>query len=196
MTLLIHIRTTIYGTISAMPQLTQEQAPNPNVQSMAGVHLFYSDVSLCSRKVLLVLALKKIPFVAHKVDIGKGENRTPDFLRINPRGLVPVLVHDGKVIVESNDICLHLDRAFPSSPILAPDNQLQELKRLLDEDDGLHMAVRTLTFHWIPSVALRQMVQKTYNKLVEEDEAGQMDVAEAVGQNRKMQRSRLVQARC
>ena len=118
-----------------------------------GLHLFHFESSTCSKKVRTVLALKELSCTLHHVDLTTHENKTEYFLGINPRGLVPVLVHDGKVIVESNDIVQYLDDAFgPESPI--PTRRLSDAntETALAAEDALHMAMRTLTFSFrIPS---------------------------------------------
>ena len=118
-----------------------------------GLHLFHFESSTCSKKVRTVLALKELNCTLHHVDLTTHENKTEYFLGINPRGLVPVLVHDGKVIVESNDIVQYLDGAFgPDSPI--PTRRLSDAntETALSAEDALHMAMRTLTFSFrIPS---------------------------------------------
>ena len=118
-----------------------------------GLHLFHFESSTCSKKVRTVLALKELSCTLHHVDLTTHENKTEYFLGINPRGLVPVLVHDGKVIVESNDIVQYLDDAFgPESSI--PTRRLGDAntETALAAEDALHMAMRTLTFSFrIPS---------------------------------------------
>ena len=119
-----------------------------------GLHLFHFESSTRSKKVRTVLALKELNCTLHHVDLTTHENKTEYFLGINPRGLVPVLVHDGKVVVESNDIIQYLDDAFgPDSSI--PTRRLGDAntEQALAAEDALHMAMRTLTFSFrIPSV--------------------------------------------
>lgn len=76
-----------------------------------------------SRIVRLVLAEKNLAFERVNINVLKGENRTPEFLKLNPRGKVPVLVHagrDGNVAVyESTVINEYLEDVFPE-PSLMP----------------------------------------------------------------------------
>jgi glutathione S-transferase len=76
-----------------------------------------------SRIVRLVLEEKGLPFERVNIDVTKGENRTPDFLKLNPRGKVPVLVHStpqGDVLLsESSVINEYLEEVFPN-PHLMP----------------------------------------------------------------------------
>lgn len=61
--------------------------------------------------------------VAHekvKVDLSKRETHTPEFLKVNPNGKVPVLVHDGSVIWESAAINIHLGETFGVEKKLFP----------------------------------------------------------------------------
>lgn len=83
----------------------------PKVKGWRGLHVFHFEGSLCSRKCRVFLAEKGLPWESHLVNLAKGEQQTDWYLGINPRGLVPALVHDGKVHIESNDIMLYLDEA-------------------------------------------------------------------------------------
>ena len=72
----------------------------------------------------------------------------PWFLGINPRGLVPVLVDDGAVHIESNDIIQHLEKKFPE-PRLIPPGHESEVASLLHHEDDLHLDLRTLSFRFV-----------------------------------------------
>ncbi|MBP8898272.1 MAG: glutathione S-transferase N-terminal domain-containing protein, partial [Sulfuritalea sp.] len=52
-------------------------------------------------------------FEAQSVKLHKGEQRTPEYLAMNPLGLVPVLVDEGRVLTQIVAICDYLDRGFP-----------------------------------------------------------------------------------
>jgi glutathione S-transferase len=75
-----------------------------------------------SRIVRIVLEEKRLPFERINIDVTKGENRTPDFLKLNPRGKVPVLVHgtpDGDAVLsESSVINEYLEEVFPQPPLM------------------------------------------------------------------------------
>ena len=76
-----------------------------------------------------MLAEKGQDWVSHLILIPKGENTTPEFLAINPKGLVPVLIHDGELMIESIDIIDYLDQTFP--PPLRP--REAELQQRMDD---------------------------------------------------------------
>jgi glutathione S-transferase len=52
------------------------------------------------------------------VKLHRGENRTPEYLAMNPNGQVPVLVVDGQVLTQIVAICDYLDRRFPQAGLL------------------------------------------------------------------------------
>jgi glutathione S-transferase len=69
-------------------------------------------------RVQLALEHKGIPFELHTLSITKGETRAPDFLAMNPRGRIPVLVDEGYVLSESIAILAYIEARWPSSPLL------------------------------------------------------------------------------
>lgn len=60
------------------------------------------------------------PYDLRVLSMQKGENRQPDFLKINPMGKVPTLVHDGIVITEAAAICTYLADTFPEAGLSVP----------------------------------------------------------------------------
>ncbi|MEM1261389.1 MAG: glutathione S-transferase family protein [Pseudomonadota bacterium] len=90
---------------------------NTEVKSYKGLHLYHSGVSNCSMRVRMTLEEKGQPWTSHHLNILKKEHITPEYFGINPNGLVPTLVHDGTVIIESDDIIDYLDDAFPEPPL-------------------------------------------------------------------------------
>ena len=86
-----------------------------------GLELYHGLPSTCSKKVRLVLYEKGIPFHSHLMDLRKFEQHRPEYLRLNPNGVVPTLVHDGRAIVESSVIMEYLDDAFPKTPLRPKD---------------------------------------------------------------------------
>jgi glutathione S-transferase len=93
--------------------MAEVQPTNEEVRSFRGLHLYHAGRSNCSARVRLLLEEKGLPWTSRHVDIYTRKNVTPEYFGVNPKGLVPTLVHDGRVIAESNDILLHLEDAFP-----------------------------------------------------------------------------------
>ena len=81
---------------------------------LEGSALFHFSGSSCSQKLRIYLNLKDIAPSLHSVNLVKHENETDWYMGINPRGLVPTLIDNGKVIIESNDIITYLETKFPS----------------------------------------------------------------------------------
>ena len=129
-----------------MVQLLDQDIKTREVLDWKGVHLFHARVSSCSQKVRVYLNYKGIPWVSHEVAM--GENNQPYYMGINPRGLVPALVQDGAVHIESNDIILHFERQFPE-PRLVPAAYQDKIEELLRHEDDLHMALRTISFRFL-----------------------------------------------
>ena len=129
-------------------QLLESDIRTREVLGWKGVHVFHAHFSSCSQKLRMFLNFKGIDWVSHPVDLGKTENLTPFYLGINPRGLVPCLVHDGQVHIESNDIILHLERIFPEPP-LVPAGRALQIEQLLKHEDDLHLDMRSVTFRFI-----------------------------------------------
>jgi len=96
-----------------MAKLANQDIKTREVLEWNGLHVFHFPYSACSQKLRIFLNLKEAKWESHLVDLMVNENLTDHFLGINPRGLVPVLVHDGDVYIESNDILTYLESAFP-----------------------------------------------------------------------------------
>ena len=90
------------------------------VKEFTGLHLFHAGWSNCSMRVRMVLEEKHLDWTSHHMDLRAGEHITPEYFGIHPKGLVPALVHDGDVWIESGDIIRYLDATFPQSPLTPP----------------------------------------------------------------------------
>src|ERR1700720_2105875 len=75
-------------------QLLDTDIQTREVLSWKGVHVFHAHLSSCSQKLRVFLNCKNIAWHSHPVDLNKVENLGPYYMGINPRGLVPTLVHD------------------------------------------------------------------------------------------------------
>ncbi len=131
-----------------MVQLTDSDIKTREVLGWKGVHVLHFMGSSCSQKLRIFLNLKGIPWHSHPIDLPGNENMRPWFLGINPRGLVPVLVDDGAVHIESNDIIQYLEKKFPK-PRLVPAGYDNEVAALLKHEDDLHLDLRTLSFRFV-----------------------------------------------
>ena len=81
--------------------------------------LYHGDTSTCSKRVRITLAEKDVEWESKYLDLAKRDNLDPVYLEINPNGVVPTIVHDGKILYESNVIIEYLDEIYPE-PALRP----------------------------------------------------------------------------
>ena len=85
------------------------------------LELYNFQQSTCSQKVRFLLAEKGLEWVDKRLDSRRGEQLKPDYLAINPNGLVPSLVHDGAIILDSSVIMEYLDEIFPDTSMVPAD---------------------------------------------------------------------------
>jgi glutathione S-transferase len=130
-----------------MVKLVDSDIKTREILQWKGLHLLHFSGSSCSQKLRIYLNLKGLKWESHHVALGSNENFRPWFLGINPRGLVPVLVHDGQVHIESNDIIQYLEATFPS-PRLIPAGRESDVDGLLRHENELHLDLRTLSFRF------------------------------------------------
>src|SRR5260370_3872250 len=123
------------------------------------LELYHDWRSFCSIKVRLCLAEKGLAWRSRLIDLMKLEHTTPEYLRLNPNGVVPTLVHDGVPIHESTLINEYLDEVFPDIPLMPKDPVDRARARfwVKYEDDVLHPAIKPATFALMmsPELALR-----------------------------------------
>jgi glutathione S-transferase len=130
------------------------------------LELYHNNISVCAQKVRVVLAEKSLPWTNHHLSLARGEQLTAEFKTMNPRGVVPVLVHDGNTIVESSVICAYLDEVFPNSPLMPKNPVERATMRLWCKlpDDFLHMACATVSF----AISFGQQLKKQAGNGLEE----------------------------
>ena len=110
--------------------------------------LFTAHNSICTQKVFLTLLEKDLPWISEYIDLFNNEQYRPDYLRLNPKGVVPTLLHEGHAVIESTLICEYLDETFPA-PSLAPKtpyerSQMRRWSKHIDE--GVFEATREISF--------------------------------------------------
>jgi glutathione S-transferase len=112
------------------------------------LELYHHGSSACAAKVRFSLAEKRLPWIGHYVDILGGEQFKPEFLAVNPKAVVPVLVHDGEIITESTVICEYAEEAFPEHPIYPSSAGERARVRIWTKavDEELHPACSAITY--------------------------------------------------
>ena len=131
-----------------MVKLVDEDIKTREVLDWKGLHVFHMPLSSCSQKLRIFLALKGLEWESHEIDLMHNENLSEWFLGINPRGLLPVLVDDGDVHIESNDIIAYLEGKYPK-PKLIPSGMESQVDALLKHENDLHLDLRALSFRFV-----------------------------------------------
>ncbi|QHE83595.1 glutathione S-transferase family protein [Hydrogenophaga sp. BPS33] len=88
------------------------------------LELYNAPISTCSQKVRMSLAEKQLDWVDHRLIFSNFDQLKPEYLKLNPNGVVPTLVHDGGVVVDSSVINEYLEDVFPERP-LRPSNKVE-----------------------------------------------------------------------
>jgi glutathione S-transferase len=85
------------------------------------IELYHNAMSVCSQKVRFCLEEKGIDWTDRHMNLRAGDQQTPEYLALNPKGVVPTLVHDGVTIVESTVINEYVDDIAPEPPLRPED---------------------------------------------------------------------------
>jgi glutathione S-transferase len=122
------------------------------------LELYHNGFSTCSQKVRLVFAEKRVDFVSREVDILSGAQHDPEYVKLNPNHVVPTLVHDGAVLIESTLINEYVDETFPDTPMRPADPRGRHAVRLWTKflDEHVHGPTATVTFALGPRTLLLQ----------------------------------------
>ena len=128
------------------------------------IELYNHGMSVCAAKVRMALEEKGLRWENNYIDIRKAECKTPQYLKINPNGNVPTLVHDGYVVYESTIINEYINDTFPEPPLMPADatGRARVRKWTIQLDVSVHMATRVLS----SSIAFRHShLEKTPEEL-------------------------------
>lgn len=116
--------------------------------------LYHSPKSSASRRVRLCLEEKGIAYEATVIDLSRQEQHGAAYLRINPMGVVPTILHDGRPLHESSTICEYLDAIRPDPPLRPADAyDLALMRNWIRYVDGL--ITNLIRFNWRHSLAKR-----------------------------------------
>jgi len=101
--------------------------------------LYDTQGSPCARRVRIVLLEKGLEWTTRVVDLTKMEQKRPEYLALNPNGVVPTLAHGERVVYESNVITEYLDDVFPG-PRLYPSDPWERAQAKMWQAFELAMA--------------------------------------------------------
>ena len=132
------------------------------------IDLYHHGSSVCAAKVRLALGEKDLAWEGHYLDIHKGDQFAPEYLKLNPKAVVPTLVHNGRVILESTVINEYLDEVFPKVPLKPNDPQARASMRVWTKavDEVLHPACAEVTFSACLRHRVKRLPPKEYEKFL------------------------------
>jgi glutathione S-transferase len=147
-----------------------EHPGSPLVSRLRGVHLFGFDGAPCSQRVSFALAEKGLrlwrtvrwddartstlepppgSYLFRRVSLPAKMHLTEAYAAMHSKLVVPALVHEGRLHIESTDIVDHIDACWPEPPLIPADPAAARLNReLIDLGRKLHVSVRYVSFHW------------------------------------------------
>jgi len=122
-----------------MPEILPKDT---SLRSLKGVHLWHAPMSSCSQRVRIVLSELDQTFESHVVNLENDEHATEAYQAIHPKGLVPALVKDGHLFIESIDI---IRQIAGNNSALASSSSPE----LLEMADNAQLDLKLLTFEFL-----------------------------------------------
>jgi len=117
--------------------------------------LYNAPQSTCSQRVRFVLNAKKLSFDEVKLNLLEGDQLKPDYLKLNPNGVVPTLDHDGAIVIDSTIITEYLDEVAPDYSFTPEDPvaraHMRALMHFIDEMPAAAVRVPTFNLAFLPS---------------------------------------------
>jgi glutathione S-transferase len=166
------------------------------------LELYDNINSVCAQKVRIALHEKGQRAKEHLMTL-RGDQNEPAYMKLNPNGVVPTLVHDGKPIVESSLILYYIDEVFPEPPLMPNEPLLRFRVRMYNKliDEYMHNACTILTFAtafrsrflttprevWLAEINKAPLKRRAeYKRSVIEHGLDSEFVVDALGQHQKM----------
>lgn len=135
---------------------------------MAAFTLYNAPQSTCSQRVRYALHAKGLTFEERKLDLFSGDQLKPEYLAINPNGVVPALVHDGVPVIDSTVILEYLDDIVPDEAPMRPAHpaeraRMRAMMRFIDEVPGPAIRVPSYNLAFLPHY--QQMSEEEFQAL-------------------------------
>jgi glutathione S-transferase len=172
------------------------------IQEENVLELYHNINSVCAQKVRVALHEKGQKATEHLLTL-QGDQNDPAYMKLNPNGVVPTLVHDGNVIIESSLILYYIDDVFPDPPLMPKTPVARHRVRLYNKliDEYMHNACTIMTFatafrprflkmareQWLAEINKAPLKRRAeYKRSVIEHGLDSEFVADALGQHQKM----------
>jgi glutathione S-transferase len=120
--------------------------------------LYNAPQSTCSQRVRFVLNAKDQEYEEKKLDLLAGDQLKPEYLALNPNGVVPTLDHDGQLVIDSTVIIEYLDEVVPDQANFTPRDPVKRaamraLMRFIDEMPAASVRIPTFNIAFLPRFA-------------------------------------------
>lgn len=140
------------------------------------LELYHYDRSTAAQKVRIALSEKQLPWTSRILNtkVGVREHLRPEYLKLNPRGLVPTLVHDGRPVRESQVILEYIEDAFPDHPLRPADlverADMRVWTKLIDESLHVHSRVigMCVSVRHVNAAAGEEAITEYYKEMQED----------------------------
>lgn len=117
--------------------------------------LYNAPQSTCSQRVRFVLNTKQLPYEEVRLNLLAGDQLKPDYLKLNPNGVVPTLDHDGQIVIDSTVITEYLDEVEPEESFTPEDPvrraRMRALMHFIDEMAAAAVRVPTFNLAFLPN---------------------------------------------
>lgn len=143
--------------------------------------LYHGRASTCSKKVRLALYEKGVGFESRLLDLARQEQKAPDYIALNRKGVVPTLVHDGYPIVESSVILEYVEEALPGPPLAPEDPRDRAAMRLWlrFSDESAYPAIAGPTWKYMQDLAASRSASSASSAAPPKPRYSDADLAEA-----------------
>jgi glutathione S-transferase len=116
--------------------------------------LYNAPQSTCSQRVRFVLNTKQLPYDDVRLNLQAGDQLKPDYLKLNPNGVVPTLDHDGQIVIDSTVITEYLDEVSPDRSFTPEDPvkraHMRALMHYIDEMPAAAVRFPTFNLAFLP----------------------------------------------
>lgn len=117
--------------------------------------LYNAPQSTCSQRVRFVLNTKQLPYEEVRLNLLAGDQLKPDYLKLNPNGVVPTLDHDCQIVIDSTVITEYLDEVEPEESFTPEDPvrraRMRALMHFIDEMAAAAVRVPTFNLAFLPN---------------------------------------------
>jgi len=120
--------------------------------------LYNAPQSTCSQRVRFVLNAKDQKYEEKRLDLLAGDQLKPEYLALNPNGVVPTLDHDGQLVIDSTVIIEYLDEVVLDQANFTPRDPVKRaamraLMRFIDEMPAASVRIPTFNIAFLPRFA-------------------------------------------